>query len=197
MISIIYVRIFFFCLIPLGAFIIYHGIKILRKSFNGKVMLEMPYLQQKAEFTVLKSGIYSISQKGEMFRKTPLDQFSTHIYETATHQEINLSYSLMSPRSNDFLTGRMEIYTFYANQGVYELRLQDGSSVSTVQSFISKLVPLPSVDLSKYFIQVRESQSQLLTFLGIPMAIMGFGGIVWGICFRIIGGSGFQIISFK
>ncbi|TDG35645.1 hypothetical protein EZJ43_13430 [Pedobacter changchengzhani] len=177
---VLYIRIFFFCLMPIGSFILYHGIKILRKAFNGKVMLEMPYLQQTGEFTILKRGIYSIWQKGEMFRKTPLDQFSTHIYEKATQQEINLSNSLMSPRSNDFSTGRMEIYTFSATPSIYELRLQDGSSVLSVQIFISKLVPLPSVDLSKYFIQVRESQSQLFTLLGIPIVLVGAFGVIGG-----------------
>ncbi|MEO5911620.1 MAG: hypothetical protein ABIP95_12075 [Pelobium sp.] len=180
MIPILYIRIFFFCLIPIGAFILYHGIKILRKSFNGKVMIEMPYLQQKAEFTIIKSGIYSIWQKGELFRKTPLDQFSTHIYEKASQQELNLMYSLMSPRSNDFSSGRMEIYTFDATPGVYELRLESGSSVSAVASFVFKLVPLPSIDLSKYFIQVRESQSQLFTLLGIPICLAGGFGIIGG-----------------
>ena len=163
---------------PIGAFLLYHGIKILRKSFNGKVMLEMPYLQQTGEFTIIKSGIYSVWQKGELFKKTPLDQFSTHIYEKATQQEIYLSYSLMSPRSNDFSTGRIEIYTFNATPGVYELRLEEGSSLSTVSSFVSKMVPLPAVDLSKYFIQVRKSQSQFFTLLGIPICLAGGFGII-------------------
>ena len=178
--SILLTRILLFCLIPLGAFILYHGIKILRKSFNGKVMLEMPYLQKNGEFTILKSGIYSIWQKGEMFRKTPIDQFSTHVYEKVSQQEINLSYSLMSPRSNDFSTGRMEIYTFYASPGVYELRLQDGSSASILGGFTSKLAPFPAVDLAKYFVQVRESQSQWMTLLGIPITLVGAFGIIGG-----------------
>ena len=178
--SIIIIRIFFFCLIPIDAFMLYHGIKILRKAINGKVILDMPYLQQIGEFTILKSGIYSIWQNGEMFRKTPIDQFSTHIYEKATQQEINLSYSLMSPRTNDFSTGRMEIYTFYASPGVYELRLQDGSSASILGGFTSKLVPFPAVDLAKYFVQVRESQSQWMTLLGIPITLVGAFGIIGG-----------------
>lgn len=178
--QILYIRIFFFCLMPIGAFILYHGIMILRKSLHGKVMLEMPYLQKTGEFTILKSGIYSVWQKGELFRKTPLDQFSTHIYDKVNQQEINLIYSLMSPRSNDFSTGRMEIYTFHAKPGVYELRIKDGSSVSNVGSFVSKLLPLPSVDLSKYFIQVRESQSQLFTLLGIPITLAGAFGVIGG-----------------
>lgn len=178
--QILYIKIFFFCLMPIGAYILYHGIKILRKSFNGKVMLEMPYLQQAGDFTILKSGIYSVWQKGEMFRKTPLDQFSSHIYEKESQQELNLSYSLMSPRSNDFSTGRMEIYTFYAKPGVYELRLQDGSSVSAIESTISKLIPLPNVDLSKYYIQIRESQSQWVTLLGIPITLVGAFGVLGG-----------------
>ncbi len=184
--STLLIRILLFCLIPIGAIILYHGIKLLRKSFNGKVLLEMPYLKQNAEFTVLKSGIYSAWQKGEMFRKTPLDQFSTHIYEKATQQEIPLNYSLMSPRSNDFSTGRMEIYTFNATPGVYELKLSEGSSVSGLGSFVSKLIPLPTVDLSKYFIQIRESQSQLLTVLGIPIVLLGAFGIIGGFVFGVL-----------
>lgn len=178
--QILYIRIFFFCLMPIGAFILYKGIMILRKSLNGKVMLEMPYLQQTGEFTISKSGVYSIWQKGEVFRKTPLDQFSTHVYDKVNQQEIILSYSLMSPRSNDFSTGRMEIYTFHVKPGVYELRLEDGSSVSNVASLVSNLLPLPSVDLSKYFIQVRESQSQWVTLLGIPITLAGAFGVIGG-----------------
>lgn len=178
--SILVTRILLFCLIPPGAFILYHGIKILRKSFNGKVMLEMPYLQQSGEFTIEKGGIYSIWQKGEMFKKTPIDQFSTHVYEKVSQHEINLSYSLMSPSSNDFSTGRMEIYTFYANPGVYELRLQDGSSASIVGGLVSDFIPLPSVDLAKYFVQVRESQSQWMTLLGIPITLLGAFGVIGG-----------------
>ena len=186
MIPIIYVRILLFCLVPLGGFILYHGIKILRKAFNGKVMLEMPYLQQTGEFTIGESGVYSIWQKGEMFKKTPINQFSTHIYEKGSNKKISLNYSVLRPNSNDFSTGRMEIYTFSAKPGVYELRLEDGSSISNVESFISNLIPLPSVDLAKYFIQVRESQSQWVTLLGIPVALLGFFGILGGFVLGVL-----------
>ncbi len=178
--SILLTRILLFCLIPPGALILYHGIKILRKSFNGKVMLEMPYLQKTGEFTIENGGIYSIWQKGETFKKTPIDQFSTHVYEKVSQQEINLNYSLMSPRSNDFSTGRMEIYTFYATPGVYELRLQDGSSASILGGLVSNFIPLPSVDLGKYYVQVRESQSQWMTLLGIPITLLGAFGVIGG-----------------
>lgn len=184
--SITFIRILLFCLMPIGAFILYHGIKILRKAFNGKIMLEIPYLQQSGEFTISKHGIYSVWQKGEVFRKTPLDQFSTHVYEKATNKEISLSYSLMSPRTNDFSSGRMEMYTFSAQSGVYELKLTEGSSASNVGSFVSKLIPLPNADLSKYYIQIRESQSQLITLLGIPISLVGFGGLLGGLVMGIL-----------
>lgn len=186
MISIVVIRILFFCLIPIGIFILYRGIKILRCAFNGELLLELPYLKQVGEFTILKSGTYAVWQKGEAFKKTPLSKFGTHIYEKSNQQEIKLSHSLLSPHSNDFSNGRMEIYTFYATPGVYELKLTEGSSASGIQSVIAKLIPLPNADLSKYFIQIRESQSQWLTLLGIPIIILGGCGVIGGFALGIL-----------
>ena len=86
----------------------------------------------------------------------------------------------MSPRSNNFSTGQMEMFTFTAKAGDYELKLLSGSSVSKLQSVVGSAIPLANIDPKNYFIEVRESQSQLLTLLSIPMMLLGLAGVIGG-----------------
>lgn len=40
----------FFCLIPLGIFLLIKGIPKIIKSFNGKILLEMPLAEKSGQF---------------------------------------------------------------------------------------------------------------------------------------------------
>lgn len=183
--SILTLKILLFCLVPIGIFILYKGIKLLRTSFTGKVLLDLPYLDRMGYLTIPESGIYSIWQKGPLFRKTPIAKFRPQIRNTSTDQVINLSSSIMSLRSNNFSTGRMEMFTFAADVGHYEIKLVAGSSVSSFQEIIGEALPFADMDLKKYAIEVRKSQSQVLTMLSIPLMLLGFaftlGGFVLGL----------------
>ncbi|MDE4455714.1 hypothetical protein [Psychrobacter sp. DAB_AL62B] len=183
--SILTLKILLFCLVPVGLFILFKGIMLLRNTFTGKVLLDLPYLDRVGCFTISKSGIYSIWQKGPLFKKTPIAKFRPQIRNTSTDQVINLSDSLMSPRSNNFSSGSIEMFTFNADAGDYELKLVAGSSVSSFQKIIGDVLPLADMDLKKYAIEVRKSQSQWLTMLSIPIMLLGFtctlGGFVLGL----------------
>lgn len=180
--SILTVRILLFCLIPIGIFILFHGIKFLRKSIYGRIILEFPYSSKTERFKIEKPGIYSIWQKGEMFKITPVNEFKPYIYCESTAEKINLRYSLLSPRVNDFSTGRMELFTFKAKEGLYRIELKVGSSIFGLQRMLS----IKSGDTSKYFLQIRESQSQIFAFLGIPMCLIGGFGILGGLIVGIL-----------
>lgn len=92
----------------------------------------------------------------------------------------------MSPRSNNLSTGTMELFTFYAPVGEYQLDLVEGSSVSRLQRILGEMIPLADIDLSQYFIQIRESQSQVLTMLTIPLLLLGMAGMVCGLVFGLL-----------
>lgn len=184
--NIILLRAFFFCLTPIGIFILIKGIAWIRKTFNGKILVEVPYLENRGEFSVIDVGNFSVWQKGEVFKRTPVDKFKVRIFKASTNEEIKLNASLLSPRTNDFSTGRMELYHFFAPVGSYKIMFQLGSNVSGFESLIGNILPMQPVNLSKYFIQVREAQPQINSLIAIPMILLGVLGTVGGIILGIL-----------
>jgi hypothetical protein len=184
--AIIYWRILFFCLIPVGVFLLIKGIGLIRKFLKSDILLEIPYLQKNGRFSVDKAGRFSIWQKGSLMRKTPVDQFRPYVYNDITNEAIRLRFSLMRLQVNDFSVGRMEICTFFASPGNYRLELREGSGVSKLESLLAKVVPLASVDLTKYFIQVRTAQSSVFIFWAIPVILLGAFGIIGGLVLGLL-----------
>jgi len=185
-VSILTYRILFFTLIPLGLLILIKAIKILISAFNGQVLLRLPYNDNIGAFTITKAGYHSIWQKGPMLKKTPLAKFRPHIRNTVTGEVIPIHRSIMSPRSNSFSNGEMEIFTFHAPKGNYEMSLVAGSSISSVLRLVGSALPLPDMDTSKYSLEIRESQSQFLTFLAIPLILLGIAGMAGGLVLGLV-----------
>ncbi|MGO2385728.1 MAG: hypothetical protein ACTH6Z_01240, partial [Psychrobacter sp.] len=100
---------------------------------------------------------------------------------TATDKEIKLNRSILSPRSNNFDTGRVELFTFKAEVGHYELKLVPGSSTSRFQAMIGGAIPLADIDLNHYSIEIQKSQAQIFTILSIPLLLLGIASIVGGL----------------
>ncbi|WP_201591293.1 hypothetical protein [Psychrobacter fozii] len=184
--SVLSIRILLFLIVPVGIFTVFKAIKLLRSAFNGDVLLALPYHDNVGNFTITKSGIYAIWHEGPVFKKTPLAQFRPHISSTTTGKKIKLNPSILSPRSNSFATGRMELFTFRAEVGHYELKLVSGSSTSRLQAIVGSAIPLADIDLSRYSIEVKESQSQILTILAIPLLLLGILGIVGGLVLGLL-----------
>jgi len=179
--SILSIRILLFILILIGIFIVFKAIKLLKNAFNGVKLLTLPYNDNLGHFTVSKSGVYAIWHKGSLFKKTPLNQFRPYILDTAIDKEIKLNRSILSPRSNNFDTGRVELFTFKAEAGRYELKLVPGSSTSIFQAMIGGAIPLADIDLNQYSIEIQKSQAQILTILSIPLLLLGITSIIGGL----------------
>lgn len=180
------IKVLFFSLIPIGLLLLIMAVKLLWQASKGKVLLTLPFNDRADHFTVTKSGVHSISQKGPILKKTPAGNFWPQITNLATNEVIKISPSIMSPRSNNFSTGIMELFTFYASVGEYKLDLVTGSSVSSFQKMIGTIIPLADIDLEQYFIEIRESQSQLWTMLSIPLLLLGMAGMVCGLVFGLL-----------
>jgi len=179
--SILSIRILLFILVLIGIFIVFKAIKLFSNAFNGIILLTLPYNDNAGSFTASKPGVYAIWHKGPLFKKTPLTYFKPHILNTATDKEIKLNRSILSPRLNSFDTGRMELFTFKAEAGHYELKLVPGSSTSRFQAMVGDALPLADVDLNKYSIEIQKSQAQVFTILAIPLLLLGIAGIVSGL----------------
>lgn len=178
-------KILFFCLIPLGIIMLILSIKMVRKTFSGNIILEIPFTMKSAQFRLPVPGTYSIWHKGQFFRKAPLDEFRPVIIDRSTSEEIKLHSLLFRPNANNGKTARMEIFRFTAPAGDYVLTLAEGSSISALENSVISRMPVKMVDYNKYFIQVRESQPFIIGVAGIVLiAISGFfiiGGLVIGI----------------
>lgn len=178
-------RIVLFCLIPVGIFLLIKTIRMLKKTFNGKVMAEIPFTQKETTFNLPEKGVYAIWQKGQLFRKTPVDKFEMHLSRESDGEGIALTTSFLRPNMNGFETGRMEMKRFYAESGNYKLILRESSENSSFEQVFSDLFPAKMVDYNKYFIQVRESGPAYQMFLAIPLFLLsGFmiiGGFVCGL----------------
>ncbi len=118
--------------------------------------------------------------KAPVLKRTPVDRLQPHIFNQATNQEVELVFSVLSPRSNDFYEGRMETYTFTVEKGDYRLELAAGSNISKFEEMIANAITSKSVDLTKFFIQIRKRQLQFYAFLGVPITILGAFGIIGG-----------------
>jgi hypothetical protein len=178
-------RFIFFALIPIGVIVLILAIRLLKKSLAGKIISEVPFAQKVSFFRINEQGVYSIWQKGQFFRKLPVDQYRPVIFNNVTEEKVPLFPSLFRPNSNDGNTVKMELFRFSAGPGMYRMELTEGSSISGVESFIARIFPARKADLSQYYILVRESQPFFFVIIGILLlCLSGFmmiGGLVFGI----------------
>jgi hypothetical protein len=178
-------RFLFFALIPIGVVVLIMAIRLLKKSLAGNIISEVPFAQKVSFFRLKEPGVYSIWQKGQFFRKLPVDQFRPVVFNNVTEEKVSLFPSIFRPNSNDGTTFKMELFRFTTGPGMYRMELTEGSSISGVEKFISRIFPAKKADLSQYYIQVRESQPFIFVIFGILMlCLSGFmmiGGLVFGI----------------
>lgn len=186
--KILLVRIFLFCLVPAGGFVLYKAIKMVRKTFFGDTLVTLPFSEKSAVFEVSKSGVYAIWQEGQYFKKMPLDIFRPVIVNTSENRNVKIIPSLFRPNSNDGNMVKMEIFRFRADPGIYRIDLAEGVSISKIEQFISSLVPAKKADLNQYWILVKESQPFYLAGIAIMLMVLSvlliIGGLLTGIMIK-------------
>jgi hypothetical protein len=182
--SLIIFRVLFFCLVPIGIFILVKTIRMLKGIFSGEMIAEIPFTQKEILFDITRPGVYAIWQKGQLFRRTPVDKFKLKLNKVPSEEAVSLPKSFFSPSLNGMDTGRMEMNRFSAESGSYRLTVVEGSSVSIFEKIALSLVPAKPVDYSQYFIQVRESRPVYYMLAAIPLftvsAFFMIGGLVAG-----------------
>ena len=178
-------RILMFSMIPMGIFLLVKVIRMLKKTFNGKIIAEIPFQQKSSTFELPESGHYAIWQKGQLFRKTPIGDFKLQIQdESGTIITLNRIWFRMY--KNGWETGRTELKKFTAAAGKFTLSILDQPDGNFLGKILDTLAVKP-VDQSHYFIQIRESQPVYYFLIAIPLLTLSGFLIIIGMIAGIVG----------
>ncbi len=183
--SVMFLRILGCCLMVACVFLLLKGIRLLRKSFYGPLLLEISFAQATGEFSLPQAGLYAIWQKGPLIRRTPVATIQPHIYEAITNRELSLTRSLSGKQTSDRRAKRIEIFTFSAPAGRYRMEIETDLPASKLDAFMEGVFPLP-VHPADYFLQIRETQPGLWSLVGFFAVLLGALGIMAGLVLGIL-----------
>ena len=184
---IIWIKIFFFSLIPIGiyGFVCVH--RLYKKVFKNDVLVELFLDDKEVDLELPSSGYYSVWQKGELFKFSFVNKYKPQLINKNTNSIVRLHYSVMRPNSNNFKTAEMELFWFKAHSGNYKLKLISGLSITRLESTLTSPLVLNSVraNPSPYRFQVRKSAFPGATVIFILLMLFSFfcvlGGFVFGL----------------
>ena len=169
-----------FLLIPMGIALLIFSIRNTIRFAKAELFFEMPCLEEEGRVH-LPQGKYGIWLSGKKFTKSPLGKIGFQLVEEETGNRVNLAPSLMRPSVSGFKMERMELYSFYVEEGNYTLSLDGESSVrDRLEASIENLLFKQPVDLSNFTVQIRKGNSIAMFFL----AILGINLAAW----MILGG---------
>ena len=169
-----------FLLIPMGIALLIFSIRNIISFAKAELFFEMPCLEEEGRVH-LPQGKYGIWLSGKKFTKSPLGKIGFRLVEEETGNRVNLAPSLMRPSVSGFKLARMELYSFYVEEGNYTLSLDgEGSVRERIEASIGNLLIKKPVDLSNFTVQIRKGNSIAMFFL----AILGINLAAW----MILGG---------
>jgi len=171
-------RILMFSMIPIGIFLLVKVIRMLKKTFNGKIIKEIPFQQKLSTFELPEPGHYAIWQKGQLFRKTPIGNFKLQLQDESG-KIIRLKPTWFRVHKNGWDTGRTELKKFTAAAGKCTLSILDKPEGTLLQKVLKDSLPVKPVDQNHYFIQIRESQPVYYFLIAVPLlTLSGFMMII-------------------
>lgn len=169
-----------FLLIPMGIALLIFSIRNIISFAKAELFFEMPCTEEEGSVH-LPQGKYGIWLSGKKFTKSPLGKIGFQLVEEETGNRVNLAPSLMRPSVSGFKMERMELYSFYVEEGNYTLSLDgEGSVRDRIEASIGNLLVKKPVDLSNFTVQIRKGNSIAMFFL----AILGINLAAW----MILGG---------
>ena len=179
---------YLFCiLIPIGLSVLIISIKHIVRFANAKMLYEMSCTSREGIFTLITQGKYGIWLSGKQFIKSPIGELGIKLINQQTGKNIPLSAKLLRTSVNGFETGRIELYSFWAEEGIYVISLDgEGSAGDKVGSFVINAINKHPVDYSQFSIQIRKHIPVMVLVLCILGIILGFMAMGLGIVFSIV-----------
>ena len=153
-------------LIAAGIFLLIQGIKQIQKAVGGPVLLKLPLTQKSGQFFVTNAGDYTIWQSGRLLQRVPVKMPVPAISALQTGEKIVVHPMFSSVRVNNGWEGRIQLFTFWAQAGQYELDLTTDTSTFYPES--------------PYFLEIRERKPGYLLVLGILMILFGAACLITG-----------------
>lgn len=174
-------------MIPLGLLLLVLSIKHTVKVYTVTAIHDMPYRTDKGIFTIQTAGHYDIWLNGNRFKKAPLGLFGLQLINCETEKEVPLRANLIPVSVTKVIDVRLELYTFYANLGTYQLLFNDKPSpMSKIFGTISRFLMGSKDDYSSYSIRIYPHYSMVHLFLSIWGFIFGVMAVMWGIAGLVI-----------
>ena len=174
-------------MIPLGLLLLVLSIKHTVKVYTVTAIHDMPYRTDKGIFTIQIAGRYGIWLNGNRFKKSPLGMFGLQLINCETEKEVPLRTSYIPASVTKVIDARLELYTFYANPGTYQLLFNDKPSrIAKIFGTIRRYLISSDDDYSSYSIRVYPHYSVVHLFLSIWGFIFGVIAVMWGIAGLVI-----------
>lgn len=174
-------------MIPIGLFLLVISLRYMVKIFTISPIHDMPYRTDKGVFTIETAGRYGIWLNGNRFKKAPLGLFGLQLINCETEKEVPLRTSYIPASVTKVIDVRLELYTFYANPGTYQLLFNDKPSrIAKIFGTIRRYLISSDDNYSTYSIRVYPHYSMVHLFLSIWGFIFGVMAVMWGIAGLVI-----------
>lgn len=174
-------------MIPIGLFLLVISLRYMVKIFTISDIHDMPYRTDKGIFTIQTAGRYDIWLNGNRFKKAPLGLFGLQLINCETEKEVPLRANLIPISVAKVIDVRLELYTFYAKPGIYQIVFNDNPSpMAKIFGNISRFLTGGNDDYSSYSIRIYPHQSMIYSILSIWGFIFGIMAVLWGIAGLVI-----------
>ena len=174
-------------MIPIGLFLLVISLRYMVKIFTISDIHDMPYRTDKGIFTIQTAGRYGIWLNGNRFKKAPLGLFGLQLINCETEKEVPLRANLIPISVAKVIDVRLELYTFYAKPGIYQIVFNDNPSpMAKIFGNISRFLMGGNDDYSSYSIRIYPHQSMIYSILSIWGFIFVIMALLWGIAGLVI-----------
>lgn len=161
-----------FGLFAFGLWLLVQGIKQIQKAVSGPVLLKLPITQPSGQFVLTHAGDYAIWQSGRTLQRVPMKMPMPAISSLQTSQPVRVQPSLSSMRVNNGWEGRIQLFTFWAEVGSYQLDWPANTAM--------RYPELP------YFLEIRERKPGYVLVLGILLVLIAAACLITGLVFPFI-----------
>lgn len=155
-----------FGLVAAGLLLLIRGIKQIIKFVGGPVLLKLPLTQKSGRFVITNVGDYALWQSGRTIQRVLVKMTTPAITDLRTGQQIMVHPTFSTVRINNGWEGRIQLFTFWAEAGQYELEL-----TTNLVAFASE---------SPYFLEIREQKPGYLLVSGILLLLVAAACLIAG-----------------
>ena len=155
-----------------GILLLIQGIRLILKAVGGPILLKLPLTQKSGQFVISRAGDYAIWQSGRTLRRVPEQMPTPAIFALLTGEKVMVKPIFSTVRVNNGWEGRIQLFTFWAKEGQYELELTIDASTNYSEP--------------PYFLEIRERKPGYVLVFGILLVILAAFCLLTGLVLPFI-----------